>query len=360
MSAHNTVLGVVEADASQVLPSLGRASARQGLDALSENLQQAAAWLAEDLEALELDLRTLQMQLKARDDLAVAAAEHLLRTTGKRIRPICVLLAARLGGRSLDPVVRALAQASELVHTATLLHDDVIDQGDTRRGVNTARVVYGNSASILGGDHLLIRALSAVRGTGQPKALDELLETIDAMVAAEAWQLEYRGRVDANRDDYYRIIDGKTSSLFAWSLRAGAEAGGLDDTLTNALGEVGTCIGRAFQITDDAIDIEGLCTDTGKDALQDLRDGKMTLPWIIAGERDPALRDMLVEILDGSRPYDVSELVRRVNATEAVAEARSDAQRWVDVAVERLQHCPVGFARRALTAVAQASASRAM
>ena len=141
-----------------VLESLVAVTRREGLDPLAERLIEIRRWMGDDLAALEQALSGV-IEEKPASDRAELAARHLLRRSGKRIRPICVMLGARMGGRELDQDVRDLAIVCELIHAATLLHDDVLDEGTERRGTATSRVVYGNSASILGGDILLLRAL---------------------------------------------------------------------------------------------------------------------------------------------------------------------------------------------------------
>src|SRR5690606_25678383 len=190
----------------------------------------------------------------------------------------------------LDAQVRDLAVACELVHAATLLHDDVIDEGTERRGAPAARVIYGNSASVLAGDALFTEALRLVGRAGVPGLLDELLTVIAEMVDAEALQLERRGRLDLSREAYLRVIRGKTATLFRWALRAGGGAAGLGAGQVDALGEAGASLGLAFQLTDDLLDLDGDPAVTGKDALADLRQGKVTWPVILACEREPDLR----------------------------------------------------------------------
>src|SRR5262249_22155884 len=148
--------------------------------------------------------------------------------------PLCVALAAR-AGNGFGAAARQLAVAVELVHTATLLHDDVVDVGDTRRGAPAARVVYGNAASIFAGDWLLVEALRRVRAAAVPDALDRLLDIIEEMIMAESTQLDRRGVMVADRAAYFRVVEGKTASLFRWALWAGGRAGGLDERACRAL-----------------------------------------------------------------------------------------------------------------------------
>jgi octaprenyl-diphosphate synthase len=257
--------------------------------------------------------------------------------------------------------VRNVAVAAELVHAATLLHDDVIDQGTERRGAPAARIIYGNAASILGGDHLLLRALRAVRSVGQPELLDSLLATIDQMVDAEAIQLERRGRLDASRDTYLAVIRGKTAALFRWGLHAGGVLGRVDPDSVAALEKAGLALGTAFQLVDDILDLRGDPAVTGKSALADLREGKITWPFIIACERDPDLRLQLAASVKngGEDPEQIRSVVARVVEVGGVEATRSFALGQRDEAERALEAIAPGPARQALRWVVRFAVERA-
>jgi octaprenyl-diphosphate synthase len=279
--------------------------------------------------------------------LAGRAARHLVGAGGKRVRPLLVILAARAAGIAGDcATTRAsltkLAQAAELVHAATLLHDDVLDDGRTRRGMPAARVLWGNAASVLGGDFLLIRALELTAATGNVGALGDLLAAIGRMIDGEALQLQHRGRCDLGAASYIEVVDGKTASLFAWCGRAGARLAASEAATADALGAYGLHLGRAFQIVDDVLDVEGDPHALGKSVLSDVREGKLTLPVLFALEREPALRAVLDACVaaDADDAGDVAAAVARTGAAMAARErAREETARAV-AALEALPQTP--------------------
>ncbi|MBC7794913.1 MAG: polyprenyl synthetase family protein [Clostridia bacterium] len=341
-----------------VLDPLVAVARTHGVDPLADRLDELKHFVVEDLSAIEYALRGIDAEVRdARDNegmLARKAARHLLDSPGKRIRPLCVLLAARLGGRSLDPVIRNLAIACELVHAATLLHDDVLDQGEERRGAATARVVFGNSASILGGDHLLVEALKMVESCNEPPLLRSLLGVISEMVHAEAIQLEQRQRFTPQREVYLKVILGKTAALFRWGLTAGGFAAGLPEDTLGHLSGVGEALGMAFQLVDDVIDLEGLIGGTGKTPLADLRDGKLTWPVIVAVEKDAELARDLEDYVRVARADDdvrAMALAKRIGATGALAATRAYAEHQGERAAAELARVPEGAARDAIALV---------
>ena len=356
------------------LGALSRASKNQGLNGLAQRLIEIRQWMSKDLNALEESLQEVApLGLASRpDSLAWRCVEHLLKRPGKRVRPLCVMLAARMGDRDFDEDVQAVALACELVHAATLLHDDVIDLGDERRGSSTARVIYGNAASVLGGDHLLLDALKRVRRIRCDQTYDELLDVIDQMVDGEAIQLERRGTFSPDRTSYMSVAKGKTASLFKWALQAGGRLGHLSPAEVNDLGAVGEHIGLAFQLIDDLLDIEGDPSVTGKIPLIDLREGKLTWPLILAVEEQPALLEAIEDFMKSYADdpelsidpmYQISEdaISRHLKATEhiiasikktgALQETRAKAEEHVQSGKLILSGLPDGQPKRALETV---------
>jgi octaprenyl-diphosphate synthase len=351
---------------SALLDRLGGVAASRGLPSLADRLRLLGELVAGDLAACEIDLAAMPRGDGASASqrgrtLVERSASHLLDLGGKRLRPVCVALAARLGS-GFHGKARELAVAVELVHNATLLHDDVIDLGELRRGAPTARAVYGNAASIFAGDWLLVEALRRVRRAGVDGTLDRLLAVIEEMIFAESAQLEGRGRLQVDRTLYFRIVEGKTASLFRWALFAGGSAGGLDDTQCRALEGYGDHLGVAFQAVDDLLDLTGDAAATGKALFADLREGKLTFPLIVALEREPELRPVLeCAVGDAAVPLPpelIAVLLAALARTGAVDECRALARSHAAQAVACLDAVPECAARAALVTVAEATVGR--
>jgi octaprenyl-diphosphate synthase len=301
-------------------------AAEQGPDGnqTAERLQALQTLVGDLIVRVE---RKLPELAAAGPGVAAEAARHLLAAGGKRVRPLLLVLAARAaGGRPESHLEERLAQAAELVHAATLLHDDVLDDGRVRRGVPAARVLWGNAASVLGGDFLLVRALELTASTGVAGALDELLEAIGRMIDGEALQLAHRGRADLQPEAYRAVVDGKTASLFAWCGRAGARLARANLATIHALGTYGLHLGHAFQIVDDVLDVEGDSRVLGKSVLSDLREGKLTLPLLYALDEEPALRARLAAAAQLEEdPHIAEEVAAAVRRTHAAQRARRAA-----------------------------------
>lgn len=344
---------------SHLIEQLGHLCRDRGLPDLATRLLSLQQWMESDLAELEVELETVPKGVRA----VQRAAHHLLDLGGKHLRPMCVALAAKLG-TGFGEAARHLAVAVELVHTATLLHDDVVDLGDTRRGAPAARAIYGNAASIFAGDWLLIEALRRVRRAAVPGLLDYMLEIIDQMILAESLQLERRGDIRGNLDDYFRVVEGKTASLFRWAMVAGGRAGGLDDAACSALERYGLHLGVAFQAVDDCLDFRGDTGVTGKALFTDLREGKVTYPLILAMTRDESLVPLLKQALSEHSANDpVPETVQRavltaMQRTGALEDSISLAQQRVIDAISCLDELPDGPGKTALITVAEATAHR--
>lgn len=345
------------AERYDTMGTLEQVSSTRGAPDIAARIAALRAWIAADLVEVESELASLERG----EDPMRAAARHLLGQGGKRLRPICVALASRVGA-GFDRRARDLAVAAELVHDATLLHDDVVDLGELRRGAPAARVVYGNTASIFAGDWLLVEGITRIRRTGLDDLLDRALDVLRQMLAGEALQLATRGRVPHGTEAYFRVVEGKTASLFRWALFAGARAGGLDAAQCALLEAYGGKLGVAFQVMDDVLDLVGDHGELGKEVFSDLREGKLTHPVMVAVERDPTVRGLLEESLSVEGRALDGGLVRAVSAalreTGALEESRELALRLVRDAVVTLDGLPAGRARDCLADVAVAMVER--
>ena len=326
---------------------------------LASRLGELERWIGSELRDFEGELAAVPHGVRA----VQAAARHLLDLGGKHLRPMCVALAAKVG-TGFGPEARQLAVAVELVHTATLLHDDVVDVADTRRSQPTARTVYGNAASIFAGDWLLVDALRRVRRTGHLDLLDEMLAIIEEMILAESLQLERRGQIHGDVADYFRVAEGKTAALFRWAMRAGARAGGANLDVARALERFGLELGVAFQIVDDCLDFAGDTGVTGKALYTDLREGKLTYPLLLALAREPKLEALVAEAIaladvpaaeQAPRHRAIAEVIA---GTGALADARRAATDRIARAIAALAPVPDGAGKTALITVAEATASR--
>jgi octaprenyl-diphosphate synthase len=290
---------------------------------------------------------------------ATDSARHLFDAGGKRIRPMALLLAHACWA-PIDDKARALAAAAELVHMATLLHDDVIDDGDQRRGRPTSRRVWGNAVSVLAGDLLLVEALRLGSGASPP-TWQELVATLGRLVDGEVVQLRGRLAVSLDEATYFEIVRGKTASLFEWALRAGAREGGAPEGAVQALGELGAHLGVAFQLVDDVLDYDGDPNATGKSMLADLGEGKVTLPLIRAAALDDGAGESCATLVAEVRKGDegaAHRLAARVRSSGACDRVRELALDETSRALACLQGVPECRAREILADVARGLAAR--
>lgn len=211
-------------------------------------------------------------------------AHHLVDAGGKRLRPLLTLAAAKICG-NVTPAAIKLSAAVEFIHSATLLHDDVVDGSGLRRGQRTANLIWGDKASVLVGDFLFARAFNMMVATGSLRILDILAATSSTIAEGEVLQLASTSRGDSGRETYYKIISAKTAALFAAAAQSGAICAGANEELAAAFYQYGHQLGMAFQLSDDALDYGGLTQELGKRVGDDFREGKPTLPMIVAIER---------------------------------------------------------------------------
>lgn len=291
---------------------------------------------------------------------ATESARHLFESGGKRVRPMALLLAHSCF-RPLDDTARGLAAAAELVHMATLLHDDVVDDGDQRRGHPTSRRIWGNAVSVLAGDLLLVEALR-LGYAARPATWQELVTTLGRLVDGEVVQLRGRSEVSLAEATYFEIVNGKTASLFEWALRAGAREGGAPEIAVDALGRFGGHLGVAFQLVDDVLDYDGDESLTGKSMLADLHEGKVTLPLIraAAAAADDVIPTLVAAVRAGGDDAEAAacRIARIVRESGACDRVRELARAETALALATLEMVPPCRARDVLADVARGLTAR--
>jgi octaprenyl-diphosphate synthase len=318
-----------------------------------EHLDAIIALLADELPGCEALIASATRAPRPLD----RAIAQLIFAGGKRIRPVMTLLITRACGGD-GPRCLPLAAAAELVHSAALLHDDVIDEGDTRRGKAASRVLWGNLVSVLAGDLLLTSALDLILSSRIDGALQDMLDTTRAMIRGEVIQLRARGREELGVESYFDLIRDKTASLFAFACRSGARAAGAEAGMVEAAGRFGEHFGVAFQIIDDVLDLEGVSGEVGKQLGRDLLEGKTTLPLALALRDDP---ERLRPLVSRARRGDESAATRVTGLPvirAACIEARQRGKAETDKGIIHLQRLPVCRESELLTDLAQSLAER--
>jgi octaprenyl-diphosphate synthase len=297
---------------------------------------------------------------RLRSDVALInqIAHYIVSAGGKRIRPRLVLLFAGALGFA-GPERFTLAATVEFIHTATLLHDDVVDESSLRRGRDTANAVFGNAASVLVGDFLYSRAFQMMVAVNNLRVLDVLADATNVIAEGEVLQLMNMHDPDLAVDEYLRVIRFKTAKLFEASARLGALLAGADPVVEEACADFGRSLGTAFQLVDDLLDYDGETHELGKNVGDDLREGKPTLPLLVAMARgEPAERNLVrhaIEHGEVARLGDVVTVVRRTGALEAARQvARDEAAK----ARECLRHLPASTQREALVELCIRSVDR--
>ncbi|HWK36670.1 polyprenyl synthetase family protein [Sphingomonas sp.] len=288
-------------------------------------------------------------------------AGHLIAGGGKRMRPMLTLASAKLLGYAGNRHHR-LAAAVEFLHTATLLHDDVVDSSDLRRGRRTANIIWGNPASVLVGDFLFSRSFELMVEDGSVKVLKILANASAVIAEGEVNQLTAVRRIDLGEERYLDIIDAKTASLFAAACRIAAVVAERPEAEEVALDAYGRNLGIAFQLVDDALDYVSDAGTMGKEAGDDFREGKMTLPVILARSRgDADARAFWKDAMEGRRNQDsdLAEAIDRVRATRAVDDTLARARHYGQRAIDALGMFTDGAARQAMVEAVEFAVARA-
>jgi octaprenyl-diphosphate synthase len=280
--------------------------------------------VGQDLARVE---REINLESVASVEAVTAISKYLQSNGGKRLRPMLLLLCNKLCGETNDSAIR-LGAVVEMIHAATLIHDDVIDEATSRRGKPSANVLWGNQTCVLAGDWLYMQAFQVALRERNFTILDVLISLTQMMVEGELLQLQRIGKIDLTEADYMELIDRKTASLFSACARLGAIVAGADEATDSRLGEYAWNLGMAFQLVDDILDFTARESILGKPVGNDLREGKVTLPLIYAlGQATPGERDLINAVL-ADRNYErvpFSRVLDIVNRYEGIARARQRA-----------------------------------
>jgi octaprenyl-diphosphate synthase len=312
-----------------------------GLDDISQKPHdRLAAALAADLDAVNLLIRDRMASMHAPRIPEVTA--HLVEAGGKRLRPMLTLAAARLCGYT-GPFHIHLAATVEFIHTATLLHDDVVDESQRRRGRPTANLLWDNKSSVLVGDYLFSRSFQLMVETGSLRVLDILADASATIAEGEVLQLTAAQDLGTDEAVYLQVIRGKTAALFAAATEVGGVIAGATDDQVTALRVYGDALGVAFQIVDDLLDYGGSDAAIGKNTGDDFRERKVTLPVIKAvAKATPDERAFWVRVIEKGRQQegDLAEALRIMHRHGAMAAAQAEAVAWAARAKAALAPLP--------------------
>ncbi|MBK6552954.1 MAG: octaprenyl diphosphate synthase [Rhodocyclaceae bacterium] len=311
--------------------------------------------IADDMKAVDAVIRA---RLHSEVVLVRQVAEYIIAGGGKRMRPALVLLAAgALGYQGKQH--HELAAVVEFIHTATLLHDDVVDESALRRGRDTANALFGNAASVLVGDFLYSRAFQMMVGVGSMRIMEVLADATNVIAEGEVMQLMNCHNADTGIDDYLRVIRFKTAKLFQAAARLGGILGKANPDLEEGLARYGMHLGTAFQLIDDVLDYSGEEVDTGKHLGDDLAEGKPTLPLIHVLKHGTPVQAACVRkaIEDGGRDS-FNEVLAAVRATGALDAAREHARAEAMIAIDAIAQLPSSVYKNALIELSTFSVSR--
>ncbi|MGK7378259.1 heptaprenyl diphosphate synthase component II [Planococcus sp. 1R117A] len=301
----------------------------------------------------ELDMieKELEQAVDSKSHLLNDASLHLLQAGGKRIRPVFVLLAGKFGNYNID-VMKQVAVPLELIHMASLVHDDVIDDSDIRRGKPTVKAEWNNSVAMYTGDFILARALEYITDIDSPKLHHILSKTMIEVCRGEIIQIEDKYKLDQNLRDYLRRIKRKTALLISSSCELGALVSGTDEKTAAHLRRFGYFIGMSFQIIDDILDFTSTDEELGKPAGSDFIQGNITLP-VLCARRNPEVYSLLKnslqkELTDKERLL----VVKTIRNSPGISEAKAISERYLKKALQELDYLPKSPANKTMRKIA--------
>lgn len=314
--------------------------------------------VAADMDATD---RLIHERMGSAVTLIPDLARHLIDSGGKRLRPMLTLAAARMGGYAGQAHI-CLAAAVEFIHTATLLHDDVVDASTLRRGKVSAHLVWGNKPSVLVGDFLFSRAFQLMVETGSITVLDILAGASAIIAEGEVMQLKSANNLGATEEHYLQVVSAKTAALFAAAAESGGVVSGRGPEFVSAMRDYGQNLGIAFQLVDDALDYSGRQALMGKSVGDDFREAKVTLPVILAFARaDAEAQKFWRRAIESGlqSDSDLEHAITLVEETGAIQETMRRARYYADEACKALAPLPDGQIRLALSDIADFCVERA-
>ena len=326
----------------------------QSLDKLNEDqsiIEEIRSLLKKDWQEMNQEI---QIQLDTDVGLINSISHYIINSGGKRLRPLMVLLSSRACGIDQQNRSRILAAAMiEFIHTATLLHDDVVDGSDTRRGIKTAHRNFGNESTILVGDFLYSRAFQMMVQIGQMRVMEIMANTTNTIAEGEVLQLIYCGNPDITETEYMDVIYRKTGKLFEAGVSIGAVLADQSQIVESSLTEYGRHLGIAFQLIDDVFDYSSSVKIMGKNIGDDLADGKPTLPLIYALARCNSKEQLMIrEAIENKNSKNSEQIIECIKSCGALALATEKAKAISKKAVDALENLPESQYKDALIKLA--------
>ena len=315
------------------------------------SLEEIRSIVSEEWSLLDQEI---EKQLSSDIELINNISQYIVNSGGKRIRPLIVLLSARACGASdLDRIVKAAAMI-EFIHTATLLHDDVVDNSDSRRGIKTAHQSFGNESTILVGDFLYSRAFQIMVQINHMGIMEVMSDATNTIAEGEVLQLINSGNPKINKEQYLEVIYRKTGKLFEAAMVVGGLLSNQSQTVLNTMQLFGKELGMAYQIVDDVLDYSSSFEIMGKDVGDDLAEGKVTLPMIYTLERAmPDMQEMIGQAILNKDSKNADKIIGSIQSTGSIASSVNDAKEKTEFALHSIQSLDNSKYKTALTNLAE-------
>ncbi len=311
-------------------------------------LNMMYSFLKTDIDLIE---KELEVAIESQSPILKEASLHLLQAGGKRIRPVFVLLAAKFGHYDIH-LIKHVAIALELIHMASLVHDDVIDDADLRRGKATIKSQWDNRVAMYTGDFIFARSLETMTKIPDSQAHKILSDIMVELCIGEIAQIEDKYRYNQSLRDYLRRIKRKTALLIAGSCQLGAIAAGAPAEIHKKLYSFGYNVGMSFQITDDILDLTSSEEELGKPAGSDLLQGNITLPILYAMNEDPSLSQMIQKVSDQTTPIEMKSIIGKIKETSAIEQSHKVSKMYLKKALRDLESLPNTRAKKTLRDIA--------